>query len=206
MSLVAGAAGHGAMVSPRSRNSIDVFANPPVLPSARTGMYCQNVTGAPCNNGQVSVKTTLRVRNSTIVCVDEGMEGDGSVHGEARWCTLEWHGTAVIVDVARPSLSQTYDTLVLLRKPDPCQLTLCCLCMVSHAGSLLVLTGLLYRMPGMRPCQWTASDRPVWQRRQANHHRSIATLTQSRSGSQFNLRHLPPQSMEVSACSCVWVA
>ena len=52
--LATGAAGHGAMVHPRSRNSIDAF----VVPPAEQKGYgfkgsCANITGAPCHNGQV---------------------------------------------------------------------------------------------------------------------------------------------------------
>lgn len=46
-------AGHGAIVSPRSRNSVDFMADPPVTSSDRTGQICQNITGGPCQNGQV---------------------------------------------------------------------------------------------------------------------------------------------------------
>ena len=39
--------GHGAMVSPRSRNSVDYLVN---VNTAR----CSNITGSSCNNGQAS--------------------------------------------------------------------------------------------------------------------------------------------------------
>ena len=41
--------GHGAMVTPPSRNAIDRDAR---NVSHITWAWCQNVTGAPCNNGQ----------------------------------------------------------------------------------------------------------------------------------------------------------
>eukprot|EP00039_Didymoeca_costata_P006387 m.89761 g.89761 ORF g.89761 m.89761 type:complete len:384 (+) comp13238_c0_seq2:20-1171(+) len=52
LSFVASVVGHGAMVSPRSRNSIDwqegsVGAN-------ETWAWCQNSTGETCNNGQTA--------------------------------------------------------------------------------------------------------------------------------------------------------
>lgn len=47
------AAGHGAMVYPRPRNSIDAFVVPP---AEQKGFgfkgSCANITGAPCRNGQ----------------------------------------------------------------------------------------------------------------------------------------------------------
>lgn len=51
--LAGRAAGHGAMVYPRPRNSIDAF----VVPPAEQKGYgfkgsCANITGAPCHNGQ----------------------------------------------------------------------------------------------------------------------------------------------------------
>ena len=42
--------GHGAMVHPRSRNSIDAFASIP--PGGHTFAPCTNITGEACNNGQ----------------------------------------------------------------------------------------------------------------------------------------------------------
>lgn len=48
-------AGHGAMVTPRSRNSIDYDENVSHFPPSGGGdnwAWCQNMTGAPCNNGQ----------------------------------------------------------------------------------------------------------------------------------------------------------
>ena len=55
--LVATVHGHGAMVHPRSRNSID-WAEVPDNPSKgihNTGArICSNLTGAQCNNGQVN--------------------------------------------------------------------------------------------------------------------------------------------------------
>ena len=49
-------AGHGAMVHPRSRNSVDAFANLTEAQkrSATTFASCANLTGAPCDNGQSS--------------------------------------------------------------------------------------------------------------------------------------------------------
>ena len=49
-------AGHGAMVHPRSRNSIDAFANLTAAQksAAETFAPCANLTGAPCDNGQSS--------------------------------------------------------------------------------------------------------------------------------------------------------
>eukprot|EP00041_Stephanoeca_diplocostata_P018737 m.395630 g.395630 ORF g.395630 m.395630 type:complete len:268 (-) comp21104_c0_seq1:75-878(-) len=49
--LVSMADGHGAMVSPRSRNSIDYTLG---IPFKKTSSPCANVTGAPCNNGQAA--------------------------------------------------------------------------------------------------------------------------------------------------------
>ena len=46
--LPVGVAAHGAIVSPRSRNSIDFLV--PI-----TGIdNCRNLTGAPCQNGQAA--------------------------------------------------------------------------------------------------------------------------------------------------------
>lgn len=47
VSLFAGALGHGAMVTPRSRNSIDWLVNV-------NTQRCSNITGDNCNNGQAS--------------------------------------------------------------------------------------------------------------------------------------------------------
>lgn len=49
---IAGVAGHGAIVSPRSRNSVDYLVginSPKDWPS---NSECTNITGAPCHNGQ----------------------------------------------------------------------------------------------------------------------------------------------------------
>lgn len=49
-------AGHGAMVTPRSRNSIDWEEGPlhgPML-GGTTWAWCQNITGNKCNNGQTA--------------------------------------------------------------------------------------------------------------------------------------------------------
>lgn len=50
--MLATVSGHGAMVTPRSRNTIDwqdgqIYQN-------NTWAWCQNMTGAPCNNGQAA--------------------------------------------------------------------------------------------------------------------------------------------------------
>lgn len=51
--LLAVVNGHGSMVEPRSRNSVD-FTDPAITnPSARTYQTCSNATGAPCMNGQL---------------------------------------------------------------------------------------------------------------------------------------------------------
>ncbi len=53
VSLLPGARGHGAMVHPRSRNSIDAFdvlAKKTPLPI--TFAACVNVSGGSCTNGQ----------------------------------------------------------------------------------------------------------------------------------------------------------
>jgi hypothetical protein len=50
-------AGHGAMVTPRSRNSIDFDENVSHFPASGGGdnwAWCTNMTGAPCNNGQAA--------------------------------------------------------------------------------------------------------------------------------------------------------
>ena len=53
VALVGGAAGHGAMVPPRSRNSIDAFVVPP---ADQKGFgfkgSCANISGGSCYNGQ----------------------------------------------------------------------------------------------------------------------------------------------------------
>jgi len=46
-SCVALALGHGAMVTPRSRNSVDYLAGV-------NTQRCSNITGDACNNGQAS--------------------------------------------------------------------------------------------------------------------------------------------------------
>lgn len=50
--LVQEAAGHGALVTPRSRNSVDFEHGSPSSGKSPTWAWCQNETGAPCNNGQ----------------------------------------------------------------------------------------------------------------------------------------------------------
>ena len=45
LTVLALAAGHGAMVTPRPRNSIDYLLG--INPS-----YCSNATGSKCENGQ----------------------------------------------------------------------------------------------------------------------------------------------------------
>ena len=45
------ALGHGAMVYPRPRNSIDAFANV-TAKDRHTFAHCANITGDACNNGQ----------------------------------------------------------------------------------------------------------------------------------------------------------
>jgi hypothetical protein len=46
--------GHGQLVTPRPRNSID-FDDPRIPAKLRTTWaWCQNITGAPCNNGQTA--------------------------------------------------------------------------------------------------------------------------------------------------------
>ena len=54
--------GHGAMVTPRSRNSIDYLVDV-------NQEWCSNITGAKCNNGQVKLLPFLiawRVKNGGI--------------------------------------------------------------------------------------------------------------------------------------------
>jgi hypothetical protein len=48
--------GHGSMVHPRSRNSVDwpEVKNDPSKGIHNTWSTCQNLTGAPCNNGQAT--------------------------------------------------------------------------------------------------------------------------------------------------------
>ena len=51
------AVGHGAMVTPRSRNSVDFDENVSHYPSSGGGnnwAWCKNMTGAQCNNGQAA--------------------------------------------------------------------------------------------------------------------------------------------------------
>jgi len=47
--MIALVAGHGAMVHPRSRNSVDYNEK---QHGTTTWAWCQNLTGAECNNGQ----------------------------------------------------------------------------------------------------------------------------------------------------------
>ena len=47
-------AGHGALVTPRPRNSIDWQLGAPSSSKSPTWAWCQNETGAPCNNGQTA--------------------------------------------------------------------------------------------------------------------------------------------------------
>lgn len=54
LTLVAGAAGHGSMVSPRSRNSVDYLAGVNVPAHWTSDRECTNITGGPCNNGQAA--------------------------------------------------------------------------------------------------------------------------------------------------------
>lgn len=52
MLLVMESAGHGAVVSPRSRNSIDYLVGVNVPAHWTADRECTNITGGPCNNGQ----------------------------------------------------------------------------------------------------------------------------------------------------------
>lgn len=54
LSLAAGVAGHGAIVSPRSRNSIDYLVGVNVPAHWPSDRECVNVTGDKCNNGQAA--------------------------------------------------------------------------------------------------------------------------------------------------------
>ena len=47
------ARGHGSMVHPRSRNSVDAFANVPAADRHTFGP-CANISGGACDNGQSS--------------------------------------------------------------------------------------------------------------------------------------------------------
>lgn len=49
-----GAAGHGALVSPRSRNSVDYLVGVNVPAHWTSDRECTNITGGPCNNGQAA--------------------------------------------------------------------------------------------------------------------------------------------------------
>eukprot|EP00419_Tripos_fusus_P016207 CAMPEP_0172728580 /NCGR_PEP_ID=MMETSP1074-20121228/92322_1 /TAXON_ID=2916 /ORGANISM="Ceratium fusus, Strain PA161109" /LENGTH=380 /DNA_ID=CAMNT_0013555843 /DNA_START=40 /DNA_END=1182 /DNA_ORIENTATION=+ len=53
-SLLVGAAGHGALVSPRSRNSVDYMVGVNVPAHWPADRECTNITGGPCNNGQAA--------------------------------------------------------------------------------------------------------------------------------------------------------
>lgn len=44
--------GHGAMVHPRSRNSVDAFLHPLPSPLPHTFAHCINISGGECSNGQ----------------------------------------------------------------------------------------------------------------------------------------------------------
>ena len=52
--LTVGALGHGAIVSPRSRNSIDYLVGVNVPEHWLGDRDCTNITGGPCNNGQAA--------------------------------------------------------------------------------------------------------------------------------------------------------
>lgn len=52
--LVGSVAGHGEIISPRSRNSIDYLVGVNVPAHWPTDEECTNITGAPCKNGQAS--------------------------------------------------------------------------------------------------------------------------------------------------------
>lgn len=49
-----GAAGHGAIVSPRSRNSVDYLVGVNVPKAWPSDRQCVNITGGPCDNGQAA--------------------------------------------------------------------------------------------------------------------------------------------------------
>lgn len=51
---VARVAGHGAVVHPRSRNSVDAFAIIPAGANKVTWAPCNNLTGGACDNGQAA--------------------------------------------------------------------------------------------------------------------------------------------------------
>lgn len=55
--LVGGAAGHGSMVHPRPRQSIDYLAGV-------NTEHCSNLTGAKCENGQAAFYYSQGVSNS----------------------------------------------------------------------------------------------------------------------------------------------
>lgn len=52
--LVAGASGHGEMISPRCRNSVDYLVGVNVPAHWQGDRECTNITGGPCNNGQAA--------------------------------------------------------------------------------------------------------------------------------------------------------
>lgn len=52
VSFVLGVAGHGAIVTPRSRNSVDYLVGVNVPAHWPSDRECTNITGGPCNNGQ----------------------------------------------------------------------------------------------------------------------------------------------------------
>jgi len=52
--VVAVVAGHGAIISPRSRNSVDYLVGVNVPAHWPSDRDCTNITGGPCNNGQAA--------------------------------------------------------------------------------------------------------------------------------------------------------
>jgi hypothetical protein len=56
---VASVAGHGAMVTPRSRNSVEWLVNV-------NTQRCSNITGDTCNNGQASFWYSQGARRPTV--------------------------------------------------------------------------------------------------------------------------------------------
>eukprot|EP00928_Gymnodinium_smaydae_P057979 TRINITY_DN41202_c0_g1_i1.p1 TRINITY_DN41202_c0_g1~~TRINITY_DN41202_c0_g1_i1.p1 ORF type:complete len:381 (+),score=39.91 TRINITY_DN41202_c0_g1_i1:46-1188(+) len=53
-SSAVGVAGHGAVISPRSRNSVDFLVGVNVPAHWPSDRECTNITGGPCNNGQAA--------------------------------------------------------------------------------------------------------------------------------------------------------
>lgn len=47
-------AGHGSLISPRSRNSVDYLVGVNVPAHCSSDRECTNITGGPCNNGQAA--------------------------------------------------------------------------------------------------------------------------------------------------------